>query len=63
MFFNDAVLGKPLLLTLFKEYRTPPRSSDIQDESIYDFITRRFNSTIAENVVDPVIKVNILKIA
>lgn len=56
LFFNDVVLGKPLLLTLFKEYRTPPRSSDIQDESIYDFITRRFNSTIAENVVDPVIK-------
>ena len=44
--------------TIFKEYRTPARSSDIKDESIYDFITRRVNSTIAENVVDPVIKVN-----
>ena len=45
-----------MIFTFFKEYKTAPRSKDVLDESIYDFISRRVGSTIAENLVDPIMK-------
>lgn len=34
----------------------PPRNKNIEDESIWSFITRRLDSNVADNIVDPVLK-------
>lgn len=45
-------LGPQLLSGLWNDLRTSPGS---RDESIYDFILRRFNRTIAEKLIDPLV--------
>ena len=32
------------------------RNPDVKDESIWDFVARRFGADIADTIVDPVIK-------
>lgn len=44
-------LIKNALALLWKEWRTPKESKD--DETIYEFISRRFNSHVAEKFIDP----------
>lgn len=56
MLSKTKLIPKPLLYYAWKEYRAPRRSDEVEDESIYDFISRRIGSEIAENLVDPVIK-------
>jgi hypothetical protein len=41
---------------MFKELSIPPRDSSVKDESIWSFISRRFDSSVADNLVDPVFK-------
>ena len=36
--------------------RTKPRGKDVEDESIHSFISRRFDSNLADNMVDPLFK-------
>ena len=38
---------------LYNELKGIPRASNVKDESIYDFMTRRFGSDFAEKIVDP----------
>lgn len=45
-------MGKALLSGVFRDLRTPARK---EDESIYDFFSRRFNSEIAEGLIDPLV--------
>lgn len=52
---NELVPNR-LISYLWKEFRTPKRNADIKDESIWDFISRRFGSEIADNFVDPLLK-------
>ena len=56
MFSKTELIPKPLISYIWKEYRTPVRNVEVEDESIYDFISRRVGSDIAENLVDPLIK-------
>ncbi len=49
-------MPKRLISYLYKELNTPKRSDDIQDESVWDFIARRFDPAIADNLVDPLFK-------
>ncbi len=55
-FFKNDIIGKPLLFHIYKEMTTPPRSPDVHDESIYDFVSRRGSTLLAENLVDPMMK-------
>ncbi len=56
LFSKSDLFGKPLISTIWHEFRAPQRDAKIEDESIYSFVFRRFGSTMAENIVDPVFK-------
>ena len=44
---------KGILLSVFKEcFR---EKTDLRDESIHDFISRRFNSSVADNIVSAMV--------
>ena len=49
--FLFSPLMKGVIPALFHEYKTPPVSQE--DESVYAFITRRFGSKIADNLIEP----------
>lgn len=51
--FLFSPMMKGALKALWQEYRKPINSFD--DESIYQFICRRFNANIAEQLVDPLV--------
>lgn len=51
--FLFSPLMKGVLPALWKEWRIPP--SRLEDESITDFITRRFNKRIASTLMDPLV--------
>lgn len=50
------MMSKGLFSYLYKEFRTPPRDQNVQDESIWSFVSRRMSSEIADNLVDPIFK-------
>lgn len=52
---NELVPNR-LISYLWNEFRAPRRSADVKDESIWDFIARRFGPDIADNFVDPLLK-------
>ena len=41
---------------MWKELNTPKRNSDVEDESLWSFIARRFDPDVADNLVDPLFK-------
>lgn len=51
------LLGSPLMRgmipALWRDWRCPPSTAD--DESIYDFVARRFSAELAERLVDPLV--------
>jgi oxygen-dependent protoporphyrinogen oxidase len=47
---NAQSVALPLLYTLLTEWRKPPSS---KEETIYDFVARRFNRTVAARLFDP----------
>lgn len=54
--FLISPLMRSLIRALCKEWRIPPcLLNDKNDESIYDFISRRFNRDVAEKLIDPLI--------
>jgi hypothetical protein len=52
---NDLVPNR-LISYVWNELWAAKRNNDIKDESIWDFIARRFGADIADVIVDPVIK-------
>ena len=48
--FRFPLLG-PVVRGAWHEVRTP--AAELEDESVADFITRRFNRTVAEELIDP----------
>lgn len=52
-FFPFSSATKDVLKAIIHDLCTAPNSNE--DESIYDFITRRFSSEIAERLVDPIV--------
>lgn len=50
--FCFSPLMKGVLPALWKEWRVPPKNKN-EDESIYDFISRRLSPEIAERFIDP----------
>lgn len=52
---NDLVPNR-LISYVWKELWAAKRNPDVKDESIWDFIARRFGPDIADTIVDPVIK-------
>lgn len=48
----QSLLSKSLLSILIKEPFIP-KETDLDDESIYNFISRRYNSEVADYIVDP----------
>ncbi len=53
---KQALLPKRLINYMWKELNTPKRNSDVDDESIWSFIARRFEPDVADNLVDPLFK-------
>jgi oxygen-dependent protoporphyrinogen oxidase len=51
--FLFSPLMNGILKALFQEWHKPQGKEE--DESIYEFISRRFNSQIAENLIDPLV--------
>ncbi|MCK4934571.1 MAG: protoporphyrinogen oxidase [Simkaniaceae bacterium] len=51
--FLFSPLTKGLIFSLLKERKIP---KVLQDETIYDFISRRFNKRVAETLFDPIVK-------
>lgn len=52
-FFTEPVF-KGLVSGLWKETRTPRRPKDLMDESVGSFISRRFGSPLADNMVSAI---------
>ncbi|KAH3794896.1 protoporphyrinogen oxidase-like [Dreissena polymorpha] len=50
-FKKQAPFSAPLFLHSFRDILTKP--SELEDESVYDFVTRRFHAELAEFAVDP----------
>lgn len=61
LFKKQELLPKRLISYLLKELRTPKRPDDVEDESIWSFIARRFEPAVADNLVDPLFKGNFKK--
>lgn len=55
-FSKTDLLPRSMSAYAWKEFRTPPRDSSIKDESIWSFIARRTDPSVADNLVDPVFK-------
>ncbi len=53
LFFPFSSLTRGLLTAAIHDWRTPPNAC--KDESIYDFMARRFSVEIAEKLVDPIV--------
>lgn len=49
-------MSKGLIRYLLKEFRSPKRDPNVEDETIWSFISRRLDSEIAENIIDPIFK-------
>ena len=56
LFKTSELIRQPLIKSIWKEVFAPKRDSDVTDESIYSFISRRLGPEIAENLMDPVFK-------
>ncbi len=41
---------------MWKEFKTPARNFEVEDESIWSFIARRTTPDVADNLVDPLFK-------
>ena len=54
IFSRQKPFSKPLFLSGIKEFFTPQKKC--QDESIYDFVERRFGSEIAKFAIDPMVR-------
>lgn len=52
LFKSQSLLSKNLVPVLLREAFVP-KKTDADDESIYGFFTRRFNSEIADYIIDP----------
>ena len=46
--------SKPLILAGIKEFFTPQKQ--VQDESIFDFVARRFGPDVAQYAIDPMVR-------
>jgi protoporphyrinogen/coproporphyrinogen III oxidase len=55
-FKKQDLMPRGLAYYIFKESWAKRRPKDVEDESIYDFVSRRIGSDIAENLADPFIK-------
>ena len=55
-------MNKRLISYIWNEYNKSPRDQNVEDESIWSFISRRMDSNIADNLVDPVFKGKKLKL-
>lgn len=55
LFFKSSPFSKPIILYLCKDLWTPSKKSSINDESIYDFVNRRFGDEIADYLISPMI--------
>lgn len=53
LFKTNTPFSKPLVYTFIKEHRQPKKT--VSDESIYDFIDRRFGSEVADYLISPLI--------
>ena len=61
MFKKNALLPKRLISYLWHEFKTPGRAPDVEDESIWSFMARRMGPEVADNLVDPLFKGNLVK--
>jgi hypothetical protein len=55
-FAKSPLMNKRLASYGLKELTIPPRDPKIEDESVWSFIARRFDNSIADNLVDPIFK-------
>ncbi len=53
---KSPLMNKRLITYGWKELTKPPRDPKIEDESVWSFISRRFDDSIADNLVDPIFK-------
>ena len=54
IFTPQPPFSKPLILAGIKEILTPQKQ--IQDESIFDFVARRFGPDVAQYAIDPMVR-------
>lgn len=55
LFVKQSLLSKPIVMYLMKDLVAPKKYNLEQDETIYDFIERRFGTEIADYIISPVI--------
>lgn len=55
LFFKRAPFSKPLIAHLLKDITTPGKLNPAGDESVYDFVERRFGSEIADYLISPLL--------
>lgn len=55
IFVKSPPFSKPLVLHLLKDITTPKKHIPDEDESIYNFVNRRFGSEVADYLISPLI--------
>lgn len=55
IFVKSPPFSKPLILHLLKDITTPKKHIPDHDESIYNFVNRRFGSEVADYLISPLI--------
>lgn len=55
IFFKRSPFSKPLIAGIFNDLKAPKLQKKIEDESIYNFVERRFGTEIAQYAVSPLI--------
>ena len=52
---GNSAISPTMVATILREPFVPRRDRSVEDESIYNFMSRRFSKSVADNIIDPIV--------